>query len=155
MTKPDFRYLAGLMDGEGTFSIQFKMKPSRRSGMRPWFCPRMSMTLKYGPQVLEELREAFGGSITYGKREQVRWALSGREKLRYAAESLAPYLRIKKGIAAEFLHALDLAPNLKGVARNTGKTAWTDDAMMEMMHLAHTLNPHASRKNRQPILCCA
>lgn len=96
-------YLAGLMDGEGSFSIQIQ-KPHGRPN------PRLTMTLKYGAAVLQELVEEFGGKVYFAKDGMARWSLGGRDAVLSASKDLLPYLRIKRGAAERFIEALEGCP---------------------------------------------
>jgi hypothetical protein len=142
-------YLAGLFDGEGSFSIQinirqYKQKPSILLN------PRMTMTLKYGSEVLKEFKEAFGGQI-YSYKDaykdgMVRWNLSKIFPLINATKLLLPYLRIKKDIANRFLSALQLIPYSHGE-----RHGWNQEIAIKVAEIALTLNPVRSRKSSKSI----
>lgn len=143
-------YLAGLFDGEGSFSIQVGLRS--RNGWPPsiWFNPCMSMQLYYGIDVLGFFQESFGGSIrSYSRGGEKRggvWRLGRHEALTIAAQSLEPYLEIKKSICARFLEALSMYPPRKGVDLMNGHRAWTPDLAVKVAEIALTLNPPRSRK---------
>lgn len=140
-------YLAGLFDGEGSFSIQVDMREynkTKRKNVR--FNPRMCMTIKYGSEVLDELVEEFGGTVYYYKNGQNRWNLGSREALIVAAERIYPYLRIKKDICARFLEALYVFPKAKSGASFGGVRAWNKEMVVKVAKIALSLNPPTSRK---------
>lgn len=135
MNRDHVIYLAGLMDGEGTWSIQ-QQKPPRR------FNPRMTMSLKYGHEALELLVATFGGSIYSYPENFKRWSMGRNVDQTIATEALLPYLVIKQDIAQRFLYALSIWPSRKGVNTYGGEKVWTDDLVAEMTEIAHTLNAH-------------
>lgn len=137
-------YLAGLFDGEGTFSIQMSIRTYKgRESVN--FGPRMSMTLKYGSEVLEELKLAFGGEIYPYKDGIYRWSLGGREGLMAATNALLPHLRIKKKVAEQFLEALSLFP-VSRKAHRDGERSWTMEMVLAVARIALALNPHKTSK---------
>jgi hypothetical protein len=135
----DIAYFAGLFDGEGSFSIQVR---PRSGGSRPHlhFNPRMTMTLKYGTEVLDELCEVFGGKVYNDKHGMKKWCLAGRVRLILATKSLLPYLRIKRRIGERFLEALELVPVRVGRPK-LGEHLWTKEVAARAINIALTLNP--------------
>jgi phage pi2 protein 07 len=126
-------YLAGLIDGEGSFCIQMMQRNT------PNFSARMSMSIKYGHEVLKELVQEFGGHIYYYKDNMARWHLGKREELEKTVKLLIPYLRIKKSIAERFLEALSIFPKSR-------KQHWTQEMINKVYDIAVNLNPNDSRK---------
>lgn len=141
-------YLAGLFDGEGSFSIQVGL---RRYGdsTSAWFNPSMSVNLYYGHEVLDHFVEAFGGKIYPYPRGGRRWHLGQRTVLIGVAETLIPHLEIKRGIAEEFLRALRLWPTSTGANRRAGQRNWTPELAVEVATIALNLNPPRSRKSNK------
>lgn len=128
-------YIAGLMDGEGSWSIQIV------EGRSP--NPRMTMTLKYGPdEPLKLLCEMLGGSIYFYKDGMQRWSLGGTTSLRLATRQLLPYLKVKRDIAQNFLLALEKWPTLKGIDRRHGAKAWSPELLDEVSEMSKALNNH-------------
>jgi hypothetical protein len=136
-------YLAGLFDGEGTFSIQVSIR-SHNGRDNILINPRMTMTLKYGPEVLKELQSAFGGQI-YLYPDAQRWNLSKREPLIHAAATLIPYLRIKHEVAVRFIEALEAFPKTR-MAHGSGNRSWTPEMVERVASIALTLNPYRKTK---------
>ena len=136
-----FAYFAGLFDGEGTFSIQvnrreYKGRPSAH------FNPRMSMSLKYGTEVLDELAKEFGGAV-YDYPNERKWCVSRLPLLKAATKKLMPYLKIKKRIAERFSEALDIFPDTKRDGRHLrGERSWGEVAVLRVAQIALTLNPY-------------
>lgn len=123
--KERLAYLAGLFDGEGSFTINVNTKFQGK--LRLIFSPRMSVSLRYGGKVLKQFKQEFGGSV-YRVRSSGKlftmWHLGKREQLVAATKALLPFLHIKKEIAERFLEALDLFPGHR--AKNwQGKRSWT------------------------------
>lgn len=147
MTRKSLDYIAGLFDGEGSFSIQVGLR--RRNGRVTGFMnPSMSMTLYYGTDVFDDLVEHFGGTIyPYKRGGGKRWHLGKRALLVPAAEALAPRLEIKADIAQRFLYALSLFPATgTGANRRSGQTVWSPERVIEVAEIALALNPPRSRK---------
>jgi hypothetical protein len=133
-------YMAGLMDGEGTFSIQVSQPPGRF-----WLSPRMSMSLRYGTEVLELLVEELGGN-TYAKGANQRaWVLGRRTHVLAACERLMPYLRIKRDICQRFYDCVNEMPSRKGKHMNEGERVWTMEQALAVVRVAHDLNPPTGR----------
>jgi hypothetical protein len=128
-------YLAGLMDGEGTWSIQ------TYNGMRSPGA-RMTMTLKYGTEVLSLLVETFGGKVYGPYHDGHRWCLGQRNLMIPATAAMRPYLRIKADIADRFIAALALWPDMTGVNRFRGEVGWTPELLEEVGAIARALNRH-------------
>jgi hypothetical protein len=144
-------YLAGLIDGEGSFSIQIEIRYyTKTPNLR--INPRLVMSLKYGTFVLDELIEKFGGQLYTYKDGMKRWNLSKKDLLIKTTEMLIPHLRIKKQIAKNFLHALSLMPTTrKGINLYGGERAITKQIAIKIAEIALTLNPPSSRKSKHNI----
>lgn len=144
-------YLAGLFDGEGTFSIQVDMRKASSGRDSVRFNPRMGMTIKYGKEVLLEYIEAFGGTIyEYPEQGEYRWNLGTRQELLIAAKTLLPHLRIKKRIAERFIEALEIFPETRAKHR-LGERSWTEEMVNKVAYIALTLNPESARKSPKSI----
>lgn len=145
-------YLAGLFDGEGSFSIQVSLRRLSRQPDRPsiFINPSMSMSIYYGADVLQLLQERFGGRVRpYAKKRTEhggRWCLGRVENLTLAARALRPHLVIKQHICDRFLEALSIFPSQAGVDKMNGHRMWTPDLAVRVAEIAFTLNPPRSRK---------
>ena len=136
-------YLAGLIDGEGSFSIQvdikyYKQKPSVRIN------PRITMTIRDGNEVLDELKQTFGGQIYSYPSGCRRWNLSKKQTILNATEELLPYLRIKKQIAEQFIEAVRLMPTKRG-AHSKHQRTLNKEIVLKITEIALSLNPQTSR----------
>jgi hypothetical protein len=135
-------YIAGLFDGEGSFSIHTNITKSKGKCYVN-FVPIMSISLKYGSEVFQEVIDALGGKVYSYKTGEYRWYLGHRDKVKIAAEILLPYLRIKKDIAKKFLEALSYFPPI-----HTGAIkSWTPELIDKIGTIALTLNPPTARKS--------
>ena len=142
-------YYAGLIDGEGSFSIQIQCRKYVKRGKENVksgkecdlivFSPRITMTLYYGNEVLKEMVKDFGGSVYKEKnRPATRWSLGTQDRCIAVTEALLPYLRIKKDIALRFLKAVKL---IKANYRN-----YTPFMIKEVGHMALNLNEYKKVK---------
>jgi hypothetical protein len=129
-------YFAGLFDGEGSFSIGWSRKKNYLN-----FSPKMTMSLKYGGNIIEQLQRRFGGSVYHYKDGMTRWNLSKKQLLISATNSLLPFLQIKKDIAIQFLNILNLFPKSR-------KERWSKENMNKVIKMAVVLNPVKSRKRK-------
>jgi intein/homing endonuclease len=136
MKNTEIAYLAGLFDGEGSCSIQLMKK---NYGIN--YNARMTMSLKYGHDVLNKLVKIFGGKIYYYKDNMARWHLGQKLMMIRALDLMIPYLNIKKDIANKFKYALSLMPE--------HRTKYINNKQREELNtIALTLNPTKSRKRR-------
>ncbi len=144
----ELSYLAALMDGEGSWSIQvdsreYKGRPSIR------FNPAMTMTLKYHNETLNRLVNEFGGKIyDYSKDDMKRWHLGQKKQLIMATEKLLPFLDIKYDIAIQFLEAMKFFPDNRNGKRENNGRVWTRENCVEVSKIARTLNPERAQKNK-------
>lgn len=128
------QYLAGLFDGEGSFSVSI-MIHDRPNGHGINITP---LTLTYGQEVLNVLQNTFKGSIvTAGNnKESKKWTIYKREHLLFAAETLLPYLIIKKNNCQKFINILGLFPSF---THRWGES-WTKDNVTKVVIAAYDLN---------------
>jgi len=127
-------YLAGLFDGEGSCSIQIQRKP------RINFNHRMTMSIKYGHEVLSELVKEFGGKIYYYDDNMARWHLGKKQQMIRAIKLMLPYLKIKKQVCLKFLKALEYFPDTRS------KNYWNKEKSNKVIDIAVHLNPQSSQK---------
>jgi hypothetical protein len=132
-------YCAGLFDGDGSFSFQMIIRRGARGRRCLTIAPRLSMSLKYGGHVLDDLVACFGGQcVEYGSMRY--WNLTRRTLVEEATRVLLPYLRLKRDIGLRFLEALELMPPQRAAHRR-GERTWTEDAAVKVATIALTLNP--------------
>lgn len=146
-------YLAGLFDGEGSFSIQVGLRQHKSRHPTVYFNPSMSVNLYYGAGVLSHFQEMFGGQIYPYKKAPgaARWHLGRQEMLLPAARALQPHLVIKSIICERFLHALSLFPARGGTNLRAGDRVWDPVVAVEVAEIALTLNPPRSRKSNKSL----
>ena len=140
-------YLAGLFDGEGSFSLQALEREYKGT---KWinFAPKMSMTLQEGNEILDLLKKELGGSIySYDNGKTRRWNLFTRETCENATKILLPYLRIKKQIAKRFLKALSYFPKSRK-SHSDHSRSWTAEMIRKVGMIAITLNPSTARRSK-------
>jgi len=139
--KNDLAYLAGLMDGEGSWSIQAQWRTNRNGARFVNFGFRMTMTVKYGAdEVMPLLLSTFGGSTyKYSGDECTRWALGKGADIKKATLRLIPFLRIKRKIAERFLEALAVVPS-KRKDHLHGEPSWTLEMRAKVLAIASELN---------------
>lgn len=95
-------YLAGLMDGEGSFMITRSRNPYNGTSKYAYIAGiQVGMVT---PQPLHVLKSIFGGSIYVervpGNRQDVyRWRVNGRADTMRVIEALLPYLMVKREAA--------------------------------------------------------
>lgn len=131
-------YLAGLFDGEGSFSMQVQTRTTVSGSGGVVISARISMTLKYGKFILEDFVESFGGRIYHYSDGMDRWSVSDSKRARIFAEQMLPRLQIKRTIASNFISALDML--------DSPRSRETDVALAKM---AYSLNP--VRKSTKPV----
>ena len=140
-------YLAGLIDGEGSFSIQVDIQyHKKRPNVR--INPRITMTIRDGNKVLDELKQTFGGQIYSYPSGCRRWNLSKKQLILNATEELLPYLRIKKQIAEQFIEAVKLIPATKQF-KQKGERTLSQETAIKIAEVALSLNPETSRKTKE------
>jgi hypothetical protein len=149
-TEQQLPYLAGLFDGEGSFSIQMRIIISKKGKQTVNFIPKMTMTLLYGNEVLDELVEGLGGTVYPYKDGYRRWSLGTREELQVAAHRLLPYLRIKRQVAEQFLAALAIFPTSRK-AHCKGERSWTLEMTLKVARIALALNPPKAKKSQKTV----
>lgn len=96
LSKQQWAYIAGLIDGEGTVSL-FKSDPKHNRGSHTL---QISIVNTYKP-VLDWVKLHLGGYITTRSRKNVKWRTAYQWKLYHrqasgALRRMLPYLIIKK-----------------------------------------------------------
>jgi hypothetical protein len=147
----DLAYMAGLFDGEGSFSILVSVQENK--GV-PYvlFNPRMTVNMKNSLPAQERFLRAFGGAIYQSRTRpgMQQWVLGRRSALVEAATTLRPYLLVKQGIADRFLEALSLYPESR-VWRAGGERAWSIENIVRVAEIAFSLNPATARRSKQTV----
>ena len=136
----DIAYLAGIMDGEGSWSIQVQERQKADGTCFPNFNFRMTMTMKYGgKEVTDMLIDNFGGNSYFYEDGMIRWSLGKRKELESSTRQLLPYLHVKRNVAQRFLEALSYMPTTRKAHRR-GESSWTPEARAKVTEIATTLN---------------
>jgi len=142
--KAELAYMAGLFDGEGSFSFATNMSEGRQ-GKTVRFMPATSLLLRYGSDVLLLFRHRFGGCLHKDRHGMTHWTLNRREAVRQVAICLQPWLRIKRWQCGLFLAGLDLLPGRpakgSGICYKHGQRSLTRENALRLAEIASTINP--------------
>lgn len=102
-------YLAGALDGDGSFSF-IKKRDKRK--FSPNFYPLIQLMNRH-PNIPTILKEYLGGSCNWtNSKESFQWKVEKRDKCINALEKICPYLVIKKRRAFLLLEFLKQNPRL-------------------------------------------
>jgi|SRR5579863_2544010 len=91
----DYRYIAGLFDGEGNFCIS---KIRTNNGPAGNWAFRISLGMAYNP-IIEELYKMFGGHLRSYKSKNcniLRWYISNAAEARWFLAAMYPLLIVKR-----------------------------------------------------------
>lgn len=146
----DLSYLAGIFDGEGSFSIDLSFR-LYKTKLNVTFNPRATITLRdWGNErlVLKAFQRKFGGKIYTAKDNMVRWYLGDKENLEEMIRVIGPYLRIKKVRGLWMLKALSYYPSER---KNhfSGQKSWNYERAVKVAFISNILNP--PRKGKKTI----
>jgi hypothetical protein len=109
----DYAYLAGLLDGEGTFTIYWEVK--HNGFLQP--APIIVLALKSNERevaLINSIVEGLGGAVATFRRNKngkgglIRWQLWDKQTLRKVLEGIKPYLRLRREECCLLLEALDV-----------------------------------------------
>lgn len=143
----DYAWLAGLIDGDGCFSIQV----SRRQTNGRWsirFYPQVCIGLK-GPDawLLEEIRKETGLGRCYISNKakghaRASWQTTNVADALAITERILPHLRLKQRQAMRFFEACMIIDECKGrrVNKYAGERAYTLRDVWRIAEIATTLN---------------
>lgn len=106
MNKEKLSYLAGIIDGEGSISIEIQSKSIRHNRKCDYYSLRLMVVNTHLP-LLEWIQNNFGGTIRKRKkyenrRQCYRWNLCSHKAAQVLKECY-PYLIIKKNHAHVFI----------------------------------------------------
>jgi hypothetical protein len=142
---PEVSYIAGLFDGEGSFSIQVLFRRNKKTGVDSVMVnPRITITLldtEKNNNALKRCVNKFGGKLYPDKTGLTRWSLGKKKNLLNVSNILIPYLSIKDDIGRKFVLTLEKFPSRKGVASALGEKVWSKELLEEVATAAYTLNP--------------
>ena len=137
----DMAYVAGIMDGDGSFSIiKINKQPSA------WHYPFLQF-VNLNEELINYLKESFGGTIVLAKkhicndgsfgRQAYRWRLRSCVNVIPFLEKVAPFLKIKKERAELLLKFSREFSFIRGVTLSNDKIAERDAAYLKMTHFNH------------------
>ena len=148
MKKQSKVYLAGLLDGDGCFSLSLTCRDFNRG-----ICitPQMRIGLKGNDgKFLEDLQKEFGiGKIYYSNRDKENaicsWQTVNTKDALTLAEMVFPYIRLKKQKCEKFIEIVKYyqkTSNPKGHSRvmAKGKRLRTREEIEKIVKLAISLN---------------
>lgn len=150
--KISMAYAAGLMDGDGSFSIR-KLKTKAN----PQYFPLLQLQ-KHKMEMLDFLKEHFGGTIFIGKpriskdgsegKAVYRWRLRSNVNVKPMLEAIIPYLKTKKERAEFLLEFINSFTFERGIFLSSEKLADRERSYLNMMHLnsAKSFNNTVSSK---------
>lgn len=125
ITQTDWAYLAGFMDGEGSFSIVRCERSGNRSGFR--YSPHSDVANTHR-KVMDNLYMKFGGNIKISKRNQkninhkdLYRLYFSPNKLREIIPNLLPYLIVKRRQAEICLQLLKINEQPSNYSYNRDK----------------------------------
>lgn len=140
-------YIAGIMDGDGSFSIiKVKTKAS------PLYYPFLQFVNRQ-KTIIDFLKIEFGGHIIQAAphickdgsagNSVHRWRLRSHNNVKPVLERVIPFLRIKSERASGLLRFIEKTPFIRGIKLSGDRLAEKERAYIEMMHL----NDHRSFDN--------
>lgn len=145
-TKLDIRYIAGIIDGEGTIGVYLQHKPK---GM---LSPNIGAVVAVGMtdcRVLDKLASQFGGRVKFCKhknrsprwKDYYRWQLCSR-LARLFLERVTPHLQLKQKQAKLALKLLESQVKWKGGGRKLpDKVVESRLALIEQCHKLNKKGP--------------
>lgn len=111
-------YLAGMMDGDGSFSII-----KHKTEASPLYYPFLQF-VSWKKVMIDALKIEFGGSVTTAKpcirkdgsmgHIMYRWRIRSHDNVKPILEKLIPYLRIKSERASFLLSFIEETPFIRG-----------------------------------------
>ena len=119
----DWAYLAGFLDGDGSFYLSFSWTGKTKSGRKKRFIRPCISISQIDRNILIDLSEKFGGRV-YGPTRNNEWQLIfyRRPELIWLCFNLIPFLKLKKE------HAKLLKRFLENRQNNFGK--YTEEDLM-------------------------
>lgn len=160
ISKYDFAWLAGFIDGDGWFTCAVWERVAQKS-KRPsiTIAPRIGASqIASGRSVLDFCVEITGCGSVYEKQEfsntfnsskQATWIVSRAEEIKFVCELILPYLVQKKRQCKIMLELINLRINLCNINRYKGEKYPLENTM-KCAKLGLSLNPEAiSSRNSQ------
>lgn len=142
----DHSYLAGFSDGEGSFSIAWKLNKAGFLNPKPFFC----LSLKPDERevkLLHSLAEGFGGGVygyNSGKGSMVKWEVTKREELERIIVGIMPYQRLRKEESELLLRALKLIE--EDEERFLG--GFDKETLLELAEITEKIRAYKPKKRR-------
>ena len=163
LSDKDAAYIAGFIDGEGSFYFVLERRMENRSGLR--VAPNMSVS-QVRSEVLDWIVQRCGGRLRFVCREnsaldaQDCWSINwSPNQMRWLIPQLRPYLIVKRRVAELMLEFLSLTAAQANYGKYNGKRQWeiyqlvksenkrgradyeAQDVPLEMLELRPVANP--------------
>lgn len=159
-------YFAGILDGEGTISMDDKrIGKSKSRGIRKSFRPYKGKIRIYrarvvfgchlsicntDPRIMNWLVQNFGGAISVSKRMHAHWAIkltwfASCKSICEILEACLPYLILKKDQAILMIEAR------KNIDANIKREEYPDEIYNRHLEICHLIRSY-NKKNLPP--CC-
>lgn len=132
-------YAAGVMDGDGSFSIG-KLK----SNANPLYFPLLQC-ISWRPEFVNFLKQEFGGTLFNTKpcikkngssgRSLIRWRIRSNENVKPILEKIIPFLKVKKERAEFLLKFIDDMPFIRGHKMTQEKVVEKERNYLKMISL--------------------
>ena len=142
ISKTDLAYFAGLMDGEGCFSLR---NPRGKS-----ITPIVQIKMKKAKKLIKYFHKIFGGSyyiertkLYYGNNYVIHW--THRKEIKYLLKQIIPFLRLKQKQAKV---VMDFLPLLNCHGYNKSLTQKEINARQKLYLKIRYLN-RRSRKRKE------
>jgi len=145
-------YLAGVIDGEGTFTLQINLRKSSSGKENIRINPRVGIGLRYKEKeykLLEAIKEKLKVGTIYlsnkGKETaKCMYMTTNVEDCITIAEYVLPYLYLKEKQAIRFIKICKMIKagklRRKGINMYGGEKIYSKEEMIEMITVATTLN---------------
>ncbi len=129
-------YLAGIIDGDGSFSI---LRKQEKKDLSPSYypCIQFSKSSNILPKLLHD---NFGGRLSCVDRKEksvleYKWRLERSEKCRPFLEEISPYLHIKQEQAFELIRFIEDNPFKRGIRVTKEDISCRENARTRVMNL--------------------
>jgi hypothetical protein len=156
----DLRYIAGLIDADGSFSIsaskaRYKRKDGTESSSQISFVVNFRQVRRY-EYILEAIQQTLGVGKIYkfsggGSAPMVTWQTTKESEALLVCQTLLPYLEIKKPQARYMIDALEIWEQGRLDRKGAGYLH-TDQAKQDILTIASLMNPsqqkNTSRRNK-------
>lgn len=139
--------MAGFSDGEGSFSIAWKLNKAGLFNPKPFF----SLALKPDERevkLLHSLAEEFGGRVgsryNSGKGSMIKWEVTKKEELKRIIAGIMPYQRLRKEESELLLKALKMIEGDK----ERFSDGFDKETLLELAEITKKIRAYKPKKRR-------